>query len=189
MNYRDLLADAQAYPHDTDYHALRMAYARSDEYAPYIEDAEHVQQLQAALPAGDFDAALDAIDHLLALNYLDIEAHMSASYVYLQLVDPDRMRYHQTFARGLIDAILATGSGTGFDNALIVLRIAEEYVVLRVLGFVPAGQRLVEQGGHWFDVLSARQPETGHSREFYFNIDLPRNWLNRQHGDEHDDDD
>lgn len=182
MNYRELLADAQAHPDDTDYHALRMAYLHSDEYAPYIEDTDTIRQLQHALPARDFDAALDAIDHLLELDYLDIEAHMSASYVYLQLEDHDRMHYHRTFAKGLIDAILATGSGTDFDHAVIVLRIAEEYVVLRVQSYAPTGQRLVQHEGRWYDILTAQHAETGTTREFYFDINLPRDWLENHMG-------
>jgi hypothetical protein len=174
--YYELLAQAQANPDDADYHALRMAYARSDEYAPYTDHAQAVENLRNALHAEDMDAALAAIDDLLAFNYLDIETHMAADYVFVQLEDYEASGYHRAFARGLIDAILATGTGRDFGMAWIVLSIAEEYVILRVLGLIPAGQRLVEHEGHWFDILTARQPPGEATHDIYFNIDLPRGW-------------
>lgn len=175
-SYEDLLAQAQANPQEADFHALRMAYVRSASYAPYMQDSAAIQALHAALPAGEMDAALAAIDRLLAFNYLDIEAHMAADYVHLQLEDQAKSAYHRAFAQGLIHALLATGSGRDFASAIIVISIAEEYVVLRVLGGRPEKQRLVGHEGHWFDVLTARHLQTGEVRDVHFNIDLPRGW-------------
>ncbi len=174
--YNDLLNQAWADPHNADYHALRMAYARTDSYAPYAQDGKTIQALNQALHNQDLDTALAAVETLLAANYLDIEAHMAADYVYIQREDAARSDIHRAFARGLIDAILATGTGRDFDSALIVLSIAEEYLVLRVLGLAPAGQRLVQHEGHWFDVLTTRHSQMEDTRDVYFNIDLPISW-------------
>ena len=106
--FSEHLAQAQANPHDADYHALRMAYTRTDWYAPYSQDAQTIQALHHALKSQDADAAIEAIDNLLAWNALDIEAHMAADFVYLQLGEHDKSNYHRAFAKGLIDAILAT---------------------------------------------------------------------------------
>jgi hypothetical protein len=177
MDYADLLAAAQADPEGADYHTLRLAYARTEDYSPYVQDAETVGNLRAALSSGEMDAALEAIHHLLEHNYLDIEAHMAADYVYTMLEQYKPSAYHRAFAKGLIRAIRATGDGRGFDTAFIVLSVSEEYTVLRVMGFVPGNQRLVQHEGHWFDVLSGRQRDTNDPVELYFNIDLPRGWL------------
>lgn len=183
MNYSDLLAAAQANPVDADYHSLRMAYARSDAYMPYASDTDNLQALQAALPAQNFDAALNAIQGLLDFCYLDIEAHMAADYVYTLREETDHANYHRLWARGLIQAILATGNGRDAESAFIVLSIPEEYTLLRVLGFRPAGQRLIQHEGHWFDVLNGQHTESGEAVELYFNIDLPRQWLERNVSD------
>ena len=177
MTYDELLAAVKADPEGGDYHALRMAYTRTDAYAPYVQDAENIEKLRAALTGQDMDAALEAIDELLAQNYLDIEAHMAADYVYTMLEQYDDSAYHRAFARGLIQAILGTGDGRGFETAFIVLTVSEEYTVLRVMGLVPGDQRLVEHAGHWFDILSGRQRDTNEALDLYFNIDLPRGWL------------
>jgi hypothetical protein len=175
-SYEGLLAQAQANPHDADFHALRMAYTRSDHYAPYMQDGESIQALHAALQAQNMEAALEAIGRLLAFNYLDIEAHMAADYVHIQLEDHAQSAYHRAFAKGLIDAILVTGTGRDFDSAFIVISVAEEYLVLRVIGLIPGNQQLVQHEGHWFDVLTARHPQTNEAMDIYFNIDLPRGW-------------
>jgi len=179
MTYYDLLAAARHDPTDADYAALRAAFADSDEYAPYVHDEEHLNALREALPARDLDAALDAIGGLLDHNYLDIEAHMAADYIYTQRGDQARSTYHRTFAKGLIDAIFATGNGVTFGTAFEVLSIPEEYLVMRLLGFRATGQRLVKHEEHWCDVLSAKGGDEEPDFELYFNIDRPKTWLHR----------
>ncbi len=188
--YEALLAAAKANPAEADFHSLRMAYTRTDHYQPYVQDSENVLALRDTLRAGDFEAALEAAHRLLATNYLDIEAHMAADYVYTALSEGEQASFHRAFARGLIQAILATGNGRGPDTAFIVISTAEEYTVLRVLGYAPAGQQLIERAGHHYDVLSARRPGSDETVQFTFNIDLPFNWLQRQKqasGGEHHD--
>jgi hypothetical protein len=177
MTYYDLLAAVQADPDGADYHSLRMAYVHTEDYNPYAQDAESIGQLRTALSDGAMDAALDAVSQLLEQNYLDIEAHMAADYIYTMLEQHDQSGYHRAFAKGLIQAVLATGDGRGFDTAFIVLGISEEYTVLRVLGLVPGRQRLVEHEGHWFDILDGQQRDSGAAFELYFNIDIPHGWL------------
>ena len=177
MTYEELLAAVKADPEGGDYHALRMAYTRTDDYAPYVQDAENIEKLRAALTGQDMDAALEAIAALLAKNYLDIEAHMAADYVHTMLEQYDGSAYHRAFARGLIQAILGTGDGRGFETAFIVLNVSEEYTVLRVMGLIPGNQQLVEHDDHWFDILNGRQRDTNETLDLYFNIDLPRGWL------------
>lgn len=180
MDYLQLLAAAQADPSGADFHTLRMAYARSDAYAPYVFNRAGVQALNQALHAGDLDAALGAAHDLLASYYLDIEAHMVADYVHTLRDSAGQAAYHRAFAQGLIGAILATGDGRSQGTAFIVLSTSEEYTVLRVLGYKSTMQRLVLEEDHAYDVLHARHTHTGQEAEFYFNIDLPFGWLQRQ---------
>ena len=176
MTFDNLLAAAQRDPSAADLHALRMAYTRSPDYRPYTHDTEHLDALRAALRQNDLEAALEAVQHLLNYNYLDIEAHMSADYLYLRQDDADRSAYHRAFAKGLLDAILATGNGRSMESAFIVISVPEEYTVLKVLKLKPAQQALIQHKGHWFDMFDVQHPDTG-SFKLYFNIDLPHNWL------------
>lgn len=183
MDYASLLAEARADPENADFHALRMAYTRTAAYSPYRHHHDAVVALRDALQAGALDRARAAVADLLAFNYLDIEAHMAADYIATQLDDRAGAAYHRAWARGLIDAILATGTGRDFTTAWIVLSTAEEYTILRVLGLAPGGQQLVEHDGHWFDVLTAQQRSSGQSVELVFNIDLPYRWLQAHNED------
>ncbi len=177
MTYAELLAATKQDPIEADYHALRMAQTRDESYHPYANDSDNLKRLREALEAQDWPAALEAIDALLAFNYLDIEAHIAADYVHTRREDAERALYHRAFAKGLLDSILASGRGRDYQTAWIVIRVAEEYAVLRVLGLKPHGQALQQHEGHWFDMIEAEHRETGRMVRLYFNIDLPRNWL------------
>lgn len=178
--YAELLAAAQADPQNADFHSLRMAYARSEEYNPYARHSEAVFALRAALQAHNTQAALDACNDLFAINYLDIEAHMSADFAHTMLENTAQAAYHRAFARGLIRAIMATGDGLDVSTAFIVLDTSEEYLVLRILGMVATKQELMQHDGHWFDVQHTR-PSQGDPLKLYFNIDLPYTWLQERH--------
>jgi hypothetical protein len=179
MTYHDLLAAAKADPNGADFHTLRMAYTRSDTYNPYAQDAENVGKLQAALQSRQMDTALEALTSLLERNYLDIEAHMAADYIHTMLEQHPQAAYHRAWATGLLRAILATGDGRGFDTAWIVLSVAEEYTIVRVMRMSVEMQRLVQHEGHWFDILRGRRSDSPDIVELHFNIDLPRGWLNQ----------
>jgi len=190
MTYRELLAAAQRNPQEADFQSLRLAYTRSAEYAPYVHDVERVETLRVALHAGDLAAALEAALGLLEHNYLDIEAHMAADYVYTRLDDTRESAYHRAFARGLIAAILSSGDGRGTGGAFTVISVPEEHTVLRVLGLRLVRQTLIQVDGRSFDVIDTHHPASGEPMQVYFNVDLPRGWL-AQHlaGDQtpHDD--
>jgi hypothetical protein len=187
--YEQRLAAAQTDPLTADFHALRMAYIRSARYEPYATHGQEVRALRDALHAHDYPAAVTAAEAILARDYLDIEAHMAADFAHTQLENRAASTYHRTFAQRLLSAIAATGTGQDLDHALVVIRTSEEYVVLRVMGLVSGGQRLVEHNGHWYDVLSAMRPGSRDIIEVFFNIDLPFTWLNNQHqrGGTHED--
>lgn len=183
MEYDELLAAARTDPTSADFHALRMAWARSDAYAPYPHDRAirvHLEAMSRALHVGDLDAALGASKDLLASNYLDIEAHMVADYVHTLRGSTAQATYHRAFAQGLIRALVATGDGRSPRTAFIVLTTSEEYTVVRALGYTVTLQALVEEDGHHYDMLRTRHARTGEEAEFFFNIDLPFGWLQRQ---------
>ena len=76
-------------------------------------------------------------------------------------------------AIGLIESIVHTGDGRGFDSAWTVFRVKEEYEVLKAGGYLVEGQSLAAHGGRHFDILDARKAEGG--------AEVPRSL--RHHGD------
>ena len=182
-DYHELLSAAKEDPSSADYHTLRMAYTRSDRYRPYTQQKGLIAALDTALRASDLDGALNVAQQLLGANYLDIEAHMAAAYVYTMQENVEMAAHHQLFANGLIKAILNSGTGRDPDSAFIVIDIPEEYTIMRILGLEPSGQKLLNQQGRWLDAFDVHQRGAGDDAtafKIYFNIDLPRGWLNRR---------
>lgn len=69
-----------------------------------------------------------------------------------------------------IAGMIAATSGASAQTAFHVRSIREEYETLGALGLCPEIQSLTEQGGHPYDVLNARDPQTGAARELWFDI-------------------
>lgn len=184
MNYETLLEAARRDPPAADFEALRLAYARSEHYAPYDHASEAQQAMHQAMGHRDLLAALDAANRLLEAYYLDIDAHMMASFACYHLGDEARSTYHGQFAVGLLKSILDSGDGLRPQTAFVVIDIREEYALLKALRLRPRGQALVNHEGHHFDVLTVENPQTGLTTKMHFNIDLPRQWLGRQLGTE-----
>ena len=170
--YDALLAMARENPAEADFHALRMAFVRTPHYQPYASDIESLDALGDALHGDDLDTALAQVKNLLNTNYLDIEAHISADYIYTRRSETAQATYHRAFARGLIDSIARTGNGRSFETAFIVITLAEEYTLLRMLGLQPQTQQLVQHEEHWFDVHNVRHGTSGEAIRVYFNVDI-----------------
>ncbi len=73
----------------------------------------------------------------------------------------------------MIDSIRSSGDGKSIEKAWVVIKVHEEYVVLRVLGFNPSQQSLVQKDGHAYDVMKVKSTEDGTEQTFYFNVDIP----------------
>lgn len=62
-------------------------------------------------------------------------------------------------------------------NAVTVASVTEEYILLETTPhscgtpYVSGGQSLANEGGHYYDVLTASCPADGAQADFYFNID------------------
>lgn len=183
MKYADLLALARQNPDTADFRALRLAYADSPEYNPYPARHPAEAAITATLRENDWMSALPAVLDFLEAHYLDIAAHFTAVRIYNQLNQPDQETYHRTFARRLLNSIVASGDGRSPETAFVVISISEEYALLRLLGAHLQMQSLVRHEGHSFDVLKAEVPQTSGGTavvKLYFNVDIPTGWLSRR---------
>jgi hypothetical protein len=79
----------------------------------------------------------------------------------------------------LMDSIMNSGDGRGFATAYVVVTVAEEYSVLRLLGLKAVGQSLGANEGSSFDIITVNDQETGAEAKVYFNIDLIKKWLDK----------
>lgn len=95
----------------------------------------------------------DAVHELSALMpgaLLSPSAHGALALALDRAGRPDEARRHRSLRHACLAAVLASGSGTR-DEPWRVLRVSDEYDVLRHLGRRPRGQQLVETGATLLD--------------------------------------
>ena len=157
----------------------RLAYAASKDYNPYDgQVADLRKRASALLQKSEYIDALDAAERGLARDRFNLQLLLVKAAALRAMGDTakaDEIRQQWT---SLMDSILTSGDGRSFATAFRVITVDEEYSVLQVMRIASAKQSLVEHDGSSFDVLTVKDPGSGKESDLYFNIDLPRNWLN-----------
>lgn len=177
LKYEALLEKVKAGDTSVSFKDLRMAYAESKGYAPYGSDTEARNAMVAALNEKNYDKALEHAGSILTKNYLDITAHIVSSAAYGELKNAERAKYHRAIVEGLAQSIMKSGDGKTLDTAFVVISTNEEYALFNLLGMKVVAQALVNDKGHSYDKMDAIDRKTEQKTTFYFNIDIPFNWL------------
>ncbi|MBX2972681.1 MAG: DUF4919 domain-containing protein [Flavobacteriales bacterium] len=73
---------------------------------------------------------------------------------------------------GLLQGILASGSGGTPEDAIIVASVSDEYVLLGYMGLQMHSQSLTGSGGHKLDLMACKDGD-GVERKVYFEISKP----------------
>lgn len=97
-----------------------------------------------------YDEVIDLIENLMPGVFFCPEAHSMLGYAYAQLNDHERSDIHRTWADLAVTAIQSSGKGTR-SWPWRVLRIIDEYALLRERGMKPVSQERIEQDGRIFD--------------------------------------
>ena len=174
--YENLLDRVKKQDPTVNFTDLRMAYTETKDYSPY-GDAENRKAMFMALNAREYEKALTESDKILALNYVDLNAHFVAFVAHRQLGHADKSEYHQSIFKRLMQSIEGSGDGTTPKTAFAVISTDEEYVWFNYKGMKVTSQALINDGGHSFDKMTATDRETGETVVTFFNIDKPFNWL------------
>jgi hypothetical protein len=173
-DYEELVA--QARQGKVDHAALRLAYADSKSYDAYNTDLASLRgPLQKAFADGDCESVIKQGDAILEKNYVYIDAHMVLSTCHRRLGQAAQAEHHTATARGLIQAIAATGDGKSPETAFVVISVGEEYVILATRGLKRVQQSLVSKDGHSYDLMTV-QNRSGETEQVYFNVDRVMRW-------------
>jgi uncharacterized protein DUF4919 len=180
-SYEELVARAKTGDANVDYLALRNAYAESPNYDPYGSKVGKLQsEMFDAYRRADCAAVLADAESILAVDFVQVDAHLLAGLCHGKLGNEEAMRRERATARGLVDSILRTGDGKSEASAFVVIEVAEEYSVLRLLGLQPSNQALVHAQGHSYDRFDTKSNDTGQPGVVFFNVDRPLAALDRQ---------
>ena len=162
------------------YLKIRLQYAESTDYNPYAFELHEIRRKSnELLSKGDFEGAIQEVVKGLAIDRLNINFLMTQAAAYrakgdLQKADETR----QTWT-SLIDSIIMHGDGKSFETAFQVISLDEEFAVVSIFKLEMVKQRLVRHNGSEFDVLTVRSRESGKEFQLFFNVDLPKGWLNK----------
>jgi hypothetical protein len=168
--YRALVDRVKGADPSVDLAELREAYTLTPDYRAMMMGV--YQQLWRPLGSGDFPAALKVAESVLERNYVEINAHMVASFAHQQLGNPARAAHHRAVADGLLRVIMAGGDGKTAETAWAVIDISEEYAVMRALNVTMKSQGLqMNPKGPSLDVLRVIDNRTKEERTLYFNVD------------------
>ncbi|MFL6201347.1 MAG: DUF4919 domain-containing protein [Thermoanaerobaculia bacterium] len=170
QEYEALLEKVKKSDASVDFARLRQLQTRVDSYKPYGADVE--DHPLALLGNGNVEGAQLLTKQILAVSYLDMEAHTAAARIAEKRGDKAAAAHHQYVLQGVFDSILKSGDGKTPATAYVVIAISEEYALMAHLGFQVAGQSLLnDDAGHSYDLIRGINPETKATREVYFNID------------------
>ncbi len=154
----------------TDFARMRRGRLYLPEEAGGAAPGSLEMALTQAFQKSDNQGILDVTSKILPGDQADIRAHMLRAVALRRLGREKEANFHRELAIGLIESIVHTGDGRGFDSAWTVFRVKEEYEVLKAGGYLVEGQSLAAHGGRHFDILDARKAEGGTRFRAHFDI-------------------
>ena len=178
VDFRDLWKRVEQADTTVDFTQLRLAYTRTSDYDPYDTKTQDIRsEMDAAFNGKDYNTAAELANKLIKRDPLQTDAYVVLDISYEQMGDTTKSRFHHFIANGLIQSVLASGTGHSRDSAFQVISTDEEYIVLNYLGVKLVRQALVEEKDHSFDVMTVHNAKSDSTYDLYFNIDLQMNAL------------
>ena len=173
--YDALLEKVQQKDSSVNFTELRHAFYESPNYHPQSPMMSY-RPMNAALAQKNYEEALKIAESVLAKNFVEINAHMTAQIAYQETGNAEKAEFHKFMVDGLLNSIKSSRDGTSKEKAFEVISINEEYGLIRSLGLRPIKQALQEDKGHFYDVITVVDPQTNQQSQLYFNIDKPFKW-------------
>lgn len=158
---------------------LRHAFYESPNYNPYAPMMAY-RPMNAAISQQNYEEALKIAEGVLAKNFVEINAHITALIAYKETGNAEKAEFHKFMVEGLLNSIKSSVDGKSKEKAFEVISINEEYGLIRSLGLRPINQALAEDKGHSYDVITVVDPQTNQQSQLFFNIDKPFKWQSRK---------
>lgn len=117
------------------------------------------------------DKALALANKRLAVDFLDIHAHIAAEAALKKLSRENDARQHHAVLLEILRSITEGKSGETKDEAWNASFVHEEYMTLFAMGFEPVNQSLSSDDGHFYDVMTVKDVDSGQETKIWFNID------------------
>ena len=159
----------------------RLAYAGSPEYNPYDTKIGDIRKAAIDFQSKQmFPEAIAEVQKGLARSQYNIDLLIILATCYRTLGDTANADKSRELWMSLMDSVLRSGDGLGYATAFKVISVDEEYSLLRVLQLEVINQSLESHDGSQFDVMRVKSGKSDQEFVLYFNVDLPKKWLDRQ---------
>ena len=90
--------------------------------------------MNAALNQKNYEEALKIAETVLAKNFVEINAQITAQIAYQETGNAERAQFHKFMVEGLLNSIKGKNDGKSVDTAFEVISINEEYGVDSLTG-------------------------------------------------------
>jgi tetratricopeptide (TPR) repeat protein len=172
-HYPRLVERFQKEPETLSLDAFFMAYYgqhTSKGYAPYADDIG--RETRALVDQDRYEEAMRVAEKHLRTHPVCLDALQAMAVSARHVEAPERARAHMLRYDGLLQAILASGSGDSADDPIVVLSIRDEYIILDYQDLERGRQSLLRQGRYTLDRMECTDEE-GQERIVYFEISKP----------------
>jgi hypothetical protein len=185
LSYEEVLALARRHPESVDFSEFRVAFTRTNGYAPYDVDAlEEDEALEEAALTADWPQVLARARAALERCYVRVKPHVYAATACEALGETEGQRHHEHCIRGLLASIMNSGDGRTPETAFVVIGVWEEYDVLDALKLETIRQALVPMGDRRVDQLTVLSQESSETFDLYYDVTLPMTALTERGGGE-----
>lgn len=169
--YEQLVAKVKRSASLEEFKALRKAYVKTDLYHPYSGRERALSNaMWEVADHSDWQACIDKANEVLAINYIDLSAHVGITFCAKEAGRQELSEYHQYVLDGLVDAIWATGDGRSEETAFFCTSVTELRDFIRLHGLEVVSQSLLEGEAGAFDLMTVKDPETEEEFDWYFDI-------------------
>lgn len=183
-DYYTLVKQLKNNDKSVDFTALRYSYTKSRDYKPYSGDDEDKDAMYKALNNKEFEKAVKHAQAVLEKNYVDMDAHFVCRIAFRETKNTEKQNYHAFVLKGLLDSIYDSGNGQTPETTFVVINTREEYFFLNIYGYNVIKSSLLKINDRSYDKMETEERKTGEKMVFYFNVDMPFNWLSSQMRDQ-----
>lgn len=169
-SFADAIAALALRPTAENYLKLCAIVTAQPSYQPYSGDLDELMELYEA---GRYAEAKRRIKDMMSTWVLTPSVHMIACMIAKKSGDEQTAMLELRLADACIEGMLATGDGTK-DAPYVVVRVKDEYDLIRHLKKVPAQQGLLRDGERDLDHFELKD-----GSELYFDVTIPKSHLDR----------
>ena len=135
-----------ANPFSVDFDRLRGEFGARTDFAEICERDRPLHQLADLVIQKDWNTIVVTSEPWLQRCPVDIDAHLIRAVALKELKRFTESEHHMNWFRGLVDSVLTSGDGRTPQTAFVVISVAEEYSILRVLRVRPRRHMTLSSG-------------------------------------------